>query len=277
MKEIKQADLKPFPELRKLILHYNLIEVLEDGLFDFNPKLKFISFWSSNIFHIDQNVFANLNHLAYLWLKNNKCINDWAKDSSSDIQAFISRVKVNCYDLDFVEVRKNLKELERDVNLLGHDNYKQFNEKLNKSEVRFNNSKFSYYLLFQDKFQSIKTDTKYVEFSNFNIFQNQIKKLNPEQNKIMENVDKCYKVCDPDIQNLDTFLKSTISSVSALSQRIDNFECKNEQKNVDSDQNSTETDEFDEIRNKLSLIEDKIDNQESILNEFYNKLDDIVN
>jgi len=282
MKEIKQDDLKPFSELEELVLGNNDIEVLEDGLFDFNPKLKFISFWHSKIFHIDRNVFNNLNYLTHLWLIGNKCINVKVdpKDTSMGMQAFITKVKDKCYNLVFVEVRKNLNKLENTFKILGQENYKHFIVKINNLENRFKSSKFSHYLLFKNKFQSFRTDPKYVEYFNFHTLQKPNENFNSEQNKINENVDNCSKVChskvSPDIQNLDTFLKSTISSVSALSQKIDNFECRNEQK-IESDQKSTETDEFDEIRNQLSLIEDKIESQESILNEFYNKFDDIVN
>lgn len=52
LKEIHQEDLKPFPKLTELMLNYNSLEVLENGLLDFNPNLEYIDFDGNKIFHI---------------------------------------------------------------------------------------------------------------------------------------------------------------------------------------------------------------------------------
>ena len=43
LQEITQSDLSVFPELVNLILTQNNIQVLEQGLFDINPKLTYIN------------------------------------------------------------------------------------------------------------------------------------------------------------------------------------------------------------------------------------------
>jgi hypothetical protein len=42
LKEIHQSDLKPFANLMYLYLYHNEIEVIEEGLLDFNPNLEVI-------------------------------------------------------------------------------------------------------------------------------------------------------------------------------------------------------------------------------------------
>lgn len=186
MKEIKQADLKPFSELKELFLGNNDIEVLEVGLFDFNPKLKLISFWHSKIFHINQNVFNNLKSLTHLWLIGNKCINGWAYNRSSDMQAFISNVKDKCYNLDFVKVKKNLNELENGLN---QKDYNDLIEKFDKSEDIFNNSQFSHYQIFKDKFENIRNDPNYKDVLTFSIL-HKIKSKSSQIGQDLINLDK---------------------------------------------------------------------------------------
>ena len=55
LQEIHQSDLKYFPDLIYFDLVYNSIEVIEEGLFEFNPNLQFVRFYESKIVHIDPN------------------------------------------------------------------------------------------------------------------------------------------------------------------------------------------------------------------------------
>jgi hypothetical protein len=61
LKEITQADLKPYRKLVNLDLDYNSIEVLEEGLFDYNPDLQLIWIGNNKISHINSSLFNSLN------------------------------------------------------------------------------------------------------------------------------------------------------------------------------------------------------------------------
>ncbi|KAL7012093.1 hypothetical protein ACKWTF_014625 [Chironomus riparius] len=94
--EIHQEDLKLFPKLVEIYLHYNPLEVLEEGLFDFNPDLEFIYIWNNKIVHIATNVFDHLSKLRYLYLQEKTCIDKIAENSISEVKNVIQAVKSQC-------------------------------------------------------------------------------------------------------------------------------------------------------------------------------------
>jgi len=102
LKEIHQSDLKPFPNLVYFRLALNKIEVIEAGLFDYNPNLEFVGFWESKIIHIDPNVFDHLYKLSYLWLSTVPCINIDFYDSREQVKKAIKIVKSNCSNSEFL-------------------------------------------------------------------------------------------------------------------------------------------------------------------------------
>lgn len=61
LKEIHQDDLRNYPSLKVLDLWKNEIEVLEDGLFAYNPDLVYLSFHTNKVCFIAPNIF---NHLT---------------------------------------------------------------------------------------------------------------------------------------------------------------------------------------------------------------------
>lgn len=74
LKEIHQSDLKPFTLLQYLNLDSNNIEILEDGLFEFNPLLEVIWLEKNKIRSVGETTFSNLNKLNDLDLNKNICI-----------------------------------------------------------------------------------------------------------------------------------------------------------------------------------------------------------
>lgn len=96
LKEIHQGDLKSFSKLVEIYLHENSLEVLEEGLFDFNLNLEFVSFENNEIAHIGPNVFDHLNKLRYLYFDSNSCINKFAYNSISEVKNVIQIVKSQC-------------------------------------------------------------------------------------------------------------------------------------------------------------------------------------
>lgn len=96
IKEIHQSDLKPFHYLEMLSMYENQIEVLEDGLFEFNPRLQFILFSHTRLTHIDPHVFDNLPKLTNLRLEKNPCIDLMAEDSAEKVHSILEQSKRLC-------------------------------------------------------------------------------------------------------------------------------------------------------------------------------------
>lgn len=95
LKEIKQNDLEPFPQLKHLWLARNQLEVIEKDLFKFNTELVYISLRQNFIKEIDSNVFDNLKSLLILELDRNDCINDNAVGRNA-VTRLIQQSKESC-------------------------------------------------------------------------------------------------------------------------------------------------------------------------------------
>lgn len=94
--EIHQSDLMYLTRLEYLDLEGNEVEVIEDGLFDYNPSMRFISISYNKIIEVHPEVFDHLTKLMYLYLERNKCINMNARDSSSGVKDVIKQIKLKC-------------------------------------------------------------------------------------------------------------------------------------------------------------------------------------
>lgn len=155
IKEIHQSDLRPFKKLEVLDLDSNDIQVIETGLFDFNPNLVII--WlSSKILHIDAGVFTNLKKLAYLYLGNNLCINRDATASTSAVQTLSQEAYAKCQDSIFSDLNQKLKNLEMESKPLNFDSAINYNQNLTKLETVIKNSKFSYLSSFKRRIECLK-------------------------------------------------------------------------------------------------------------------------
>jgi len=158
LKEIHQSDLKVFPNLLVFVLSGNEIEVIEEGLFDFNPNLELVGFEESKIIHIDPNVFDHLNNLSNFWFFGVPCVdleNIW--DSKEEVEEALKVGKSNCSNSEFLSLENQFKNLET----LDSEN---FNKKVETFEKSFNNSKFSKFRPLNYKFR----DLKYVRNLIFN-------------------------------------------------------------------------------------------------------------
>lgn len=118
IKEIHQSDLKPFPELVSLDLWENDIEVLEAGLFEFNPNLAGFWIFHNKIFHVDYQIFDNLNKLIYIDMFMNVCIDKMGSYSKSAVQQVIDYTKMYCQDKEYMRVSDELIALENEVKVL---------------------------------------------------------------------------------------------------------------------------------------------------------------
>lgn len=96
IKELHQSDLRPFGTLEYLDLGGNDIEVLENGVFNYNPLLKVISLSRNRLYQIDSNVFEGLYNLDYLVLEGNTCINENAKFDFVGVRNIIHNINALC-------------------------------------------------------------------------------------------------------------------------------------------------------------------------------------
>ncbi|CAG9810383.1 unnamed protein product [Chironomus riparius] len=110
LKEIKQEDLKVFPDLQALNLNFNFIEVLEKDLFKFNPKLRTIRMHSNSINFIDQNIVDDLKVLSVFILGSNTCINFSAKNRASVVNFLTVKIKNNCLNYGELEITKKVEK-----------------------------------------------------------------------------------------------------------------------------------------------------------------------
>jgi len=108
LKEIHQADLKPFAKLIYLSLYYNQIEVIEEGLFDFNPNLEFLWFYETKVIHIDPKVFDHLNNLKGFWFYEVPCIHLDVDNSREKVIEAIKIVKLNCTNSEVMSIENQI-------------------------------------------------------------------------------------------------------------------------------------------------------------------------
>ncbi|CAG9800141.1 unnamed protein product [Chironomus riparius] len=153
LKELQQSDLQSFSKLVHLDLDANDIEILEDGLFAYNPDLIYICIKRNRIIHIGQQVFEDLNKLAWLNLESNKCINIRADSNQTDVKKVTHQVKLKC--LGFTGIEKNLQMLENSLLCVNPETLPIFDQKLQNLQIRFQNSSVSHYMPIKERFQDI--------------------------------------------------------------------------------------------------------------------------
>lgn len=163
LKVIQQSDLKPFSKLNFIDLSYNSIEVIEKGLFDFNPKLKVVGFRESKIFHIDPNVFDNLSNIKCFWFDNVSCLGYHFCDSARQLKNAFEDVKKRCKNSDFVTLNKEIEELKNDTGVL---NSEEFKRKFKDFERKFNDSSLSRKFYLTEKVKNLKFRSETFSSSN---------------------------------------------------------------------------------------------------------------
>lgn len=94
--EIRQENLKEFPELKLLSLPGNLIEVIEKNLLGFNLKLIYVNLRDNLIKIIDTNALTMLKDLEFLNLLNNTCINAFL----TNLNYSTSIIEENCLNFE---------------------------------------------------------------------------------------------------------------------------------------------------------------------------------
>jgi hypothetical protein len=154
-KEIYQSDLKPFPKLAYLYMPGSEIEVLEEGLFDFNPELQVLGVEGSKVIHIDPNVFDHLTKLDHFWFQQVPCAKEaYIYGPRSAAEAAIKNVKTRCVNSEYSELDAKINALQNEAKSLSS---KDFRIKLENLEKTFKNSKFSKFRPLKGMFESLKS------------------------------------------------------------------------------------------------------------------------
>lgn len=96
LKEVHQSDLLVFPDLIAAYLQINDIEVIEEGLFFYNPKLMVVDLSVNKIARIHPQVFDELVELVTLGLISNRCINVQSRNNRYETEKIIDEVKFRC-------------------------------------------------------------------------------------------------------------------------------------------------------------------------------------
>lgn len=156
LKEITQADLKPFRKLVSLNLNHNNIEVLEDGLFDYNFNLKFIYIGNNKISHVSSNLFNNLRFLTSLQLNNNSCIHMSAFANRDDVLHIIRYIRIHCTNPNYYKNKnkfKNLKQHQTSNHI--SEEYSRINKQLKNFTANLKKCKFLTFVLIKRKFEEL--------------------------------------------------------------------------------------------------------------------------
>ena len=152
LKEIHQSDLRPFKNLIHHSMAYNPIEVLEDGLFDYNLNLEVVGFEGTKIVHIGSNIFDHLYKLTTFWFGEVPCINQNVDHSRAVTLQLIQRAKQQCVNAEFTQLNREIESLEKNLVSLSPS---IFNEEFGKFSLRFTNSKYSRFSPLKERFQKL--------------------------------------------------------------------------------------------------------------------------
>lgn len=87
-------NLRPFPGLRHMDVP-NRIVTLNEGLFKYTPKIKYLSFFGNLLTHVGRDLLENLNELTYANFFSNPCISSHA-DTPQAIRAIKMQLLIQC-------------------------------------------------------------------------------------------------------------------------------------------------------------------------------------
>ncbi|XP_070508762.1 putative leucine-rich repeat-containing protein DDB_G0290503 [Chironomus tepperi] len=219
LKEVHQEDLKPFPNLVELSLQYNLLEVLEEDLFDFNPDLEHIDFSYNKLVHIEPKIFDHLTKLSTIWINANICIDRFTYDSKSGVKKVIKSAQVQCINSEFSSFKEQLVNLDNDSKNL---NFKKFTEKLATFEKTLKSSKFAIFRPLNSKLDALK-NLKIEDFI-FNLISNvdiKVSSLSDLMTNVQKNVDD-IKSCKASLDGFDSVLIDLKSGQTSIKESINN-------------------------------------------------------
>jgi hypothetical protein len=139
LREIKNVDLKPLQKLRFLYLSNNILDTLENHLFEGNSKLEIVNFDSNNIRSIGFQILKPLASLKEVSLLNNQCINEVASNSTA-IANLKKNLVVKCSPSYVHIFMEKISFLEKQID---DQNHEQKSEKVRMSSLKSKIENFS--------------------------------------------------------------------------------------------------------------------------------------
>jgi len=214
LKEIHQSDLKVFPNLVYLYLYGNAIEVIEEGLFDFNPNLELVGFEESEIVHIDPNVFDHLTKLRYFLFFAVRCVNQEVEDSREKVQKVLKVVKSKCPNSEFLSFDDQIKNIENESKALSSE---AFSTKLESFEKSFKSSELSKTRTLNEKLQNLKSAVNPIKVDQIqnNILENDLKNITDMFEDLKDSQCGLARPVD-DLKVLQNELQTTLSEIKSL-------------------------------------------------------------
>lgn len=246
LKEIHQAELKPFPNLEYFFLSSNSIEVIEEGLFDNNPSLKTIGLWESRIVHIDSKVFDRLPKLRYLCLPNIFCVKMNIWNSREEVLEALKVIKNQCTSADYRTQKERMDKLEMELQTL---NSEEIKEKIRDFESTFNSSIFFKFRPLRNRMLSLKNPKSVESLSTDRPSIDLVSKVSLDDGK------------SPNVTNLDAvcqgFNETIISEFGQVKNLLSELKI---DKNV-------------EFKDKLAAVNEKLGNIDDKFGKFDEKMD----
>lgn len=96
LKEVSKADLQQFPRLTHFSMANNVLEWLDDDLFEFNPQLEIISFrGNKKLKFIGKNLIKSLTNLRFVDIRSAGCI-DFFAGNKVTMQRLNKKLKIVC-------------------------------------------------------------------------------------------------------------------------------------------------------------------------------------
>lgn len=98
LKSLKQADLKPFTHLKELFVFSNLLETLDNNIFEFNTELVDVNFGTNKLKHIGADIFAPLKNLKRADFSGNVCVDNFGGEhlTKPDLTDLLNDIKTKC-------------------------------------------------------------------------------------------------------------------------------------------------------------------------------------
>lgn len=209
LKEIHQEDLKPYPNLNNLYLSDNDIEIIEDGLFEYNLDLEVIIFEKTKLIHIGPTVFSHLTKLTTLFFNGNKCTNLYSVKDRALTLKVITGVRNSCVSSVFLKFKKmmeNLEEIPRNSVIASSPIYSQ---KVMDLQTVFKDSSFANFPPLKQKLQNL------IEFNIISTHQDSCQVENVEQN-ILKAVDAKIEDLESRLKMLDEKLEKVMTNVKTI-------------------------------------------------------------
>ncbi|XP_070501453.1 uncharacterized protein [Chironomus tepperi] len=243
LKAVNQTDLKPLTSLYVLDLEGNEIEILEQGLFDFNSYLSWVSLAHNKILHVDLNVFDKSGSLTTLNFASNKCVSPVIAHDSGAVKQALIEIKDACQDPAYLRLNNTIKAVRKELETVKLKNFKQFSDKLYGLQQDFKNSEWAAFPRFIEDVHNLTNHKKFLGLENMYAIKTRIADVE------VKDMTQRVKDIEPELTDFDEAAAEEIDEkLEELTEKLDNFKAKF-------------SSFMDKINEKLSGVDLEVDNE----------------